>query len=211
MLLFVCSLNPYLLPFARRMIRRPIGVSRFRLPDSTMLTSAGLHPHRFASDLTPVVIVRVSLFIIFLLSFSLNRRIVICELFTGWLELYTELGICVNTENSIFMKNFSDRLESLRGHLTQKQMASKIGVPLNTYTNWIREVNVPKSDQLEKICTVFGVSADWLIGLKASTNSTSQAYSVSDATVLYSTPCEECAKKQARIERMERIIDKLTK
>jgi transcriptional regulator with XRE-family HTH domain len=109
------------------------------------------------------------------------------------------------------MKNFSDRLESLRGNLTQKQMANKIGVPLNTYTNWVRNVNVPKSDQLEKICTVFGVSADWLLGLKPPTNPISQASSVSDSTVLYSGQCEECAKKQARIDRMERIIDKLTK
>ena len=109
------------------------------------------------------------------------------------------------------MKIFSDRLESLRSDLTQKQMAAKIGVPLNTYTNWIRSINVPKADQLQKICTVFGVSSDWLIGLTQATQ-TKQLHSImSDNADVYLAECPECKKKDVKIERLERIIDKLTK
>ena len=109
------------------------------------------------------------------------------------------------------MKNFSERLESLRSDLTQKQMASKIGVPLNTYTNWIRSINVPKADQLEKICTVFGVSSDWLLGLSQPQTGKTLHSKMSDSTELYMAECEECKKKAVQIERLERIIDKLTK
>ncbi len=111
------------------------------------------------------------------------------------------------------MKNFPDRLESLRDGLTQKQMSSKIGIPLNTYTNWIRGINVPKSDQLEKICTVFGVSADWLLGLSTAPPSPAAPGSKSEFKTLHCSPgeCQECKKKDVKIERLERVIDKLTK
>jgi transcriptional regulator with XRE-family HTH domain len=116
------------------------------------------------------------------------------------------------------MQNFSDRLESLRGSLTQKQMASKIGVPLNTYTNWIRSVNVPKSDQLEKVCTVFGVSADWLLGLGKKETIPSGDMYLREPTSKTPMECQGCASKDKEIEqlkgqvaRLERVVDKLTK
>lgn len=63
------------------------------------------------------------------------------------------------------MQSFGERLESLRGDKTQKQFAALIGVPINSYTNWIRGIREPSMNALIQICTRLGVSADWLIGI----------------------------------------------
>jgi transcriptional regulator with XRE-family HTH domain len=116
------------------------------------------------------------------------------------------------------MKVFSDRLEKLRGSQTQRAFAKKLGVPLNTYTNWVRKINCPKTDQLGKICTEFGVSSDWLLGLDdrapPEIHAHNSAVSVHGHAVNSSTPagpCPECVKKDSTIARLERVIDKLTK
>ena len=62
-------------------------------------------------------------------------------------------------------KSFSERLEHLRGDRSQREFARQIGVPLNTYTNWVREIRTPTIDALKGICTQLNVSADWLLGL----------------------------------------------
>jgi transcriptional regulator with XRE-family HTH domain len=143
------------------------------------------------------------------LCLSAFRCIVVSTCLLSTRQLYTELGIYVNTEKSVFMKNFSERLESLRRDLTQKQMASRIGVPLNTYTNWVRNVNVPKSDQLEKICTVFGVSSDWLLGLSTAPPPIDKQCLAAGEIVGSSPECLPCKKKDAEINRLNKIIDKL--
>ena len=63
------------------------------------------------------------------------------------------------------METFGDRLESLRGPRTQKEFAALLGLPINTYTNWVRGIREPSMNALINICTRLGVSADWLIGL----------------------------------------------
>ena len=63
------------------------------------------------------------------------------------------------------METFGDRLESLRGPRTQKDFAAILGLPINTYTNWVRGIREPSMNALINICTRLGVSADWLIGL----------------------------------------------
>ena len=114
---------------------------------------------------------------------------------------------------SFFMQSFSDRLESLRNGLTQKAFASKIGVPLNTYTAWLRAERLPSYEAIEKMCTVLCVSADWLLGLSTAPPSQDHTEKASKIKTLNCSigPCQECAKKQAHIERLERVIDKLTK
>lgn len=63
------------------------------------------------------------------------------------------------------METFGDRLESLRGPRTQKDFASILGLPINTYTNWVRGIREPSMNALINICTRLGVSADWLMGI----------------------------------------------
>lgn len=109
------------------------------------------------------------------------------------------------------MKNFTDRLESLRKGLTQKAFAEKLDVPLNTYTAWLRGERLPSYEAIEKICTVLCVSSDWLLGLAQAPPGKTLHSKMSDNTELYMAECQECKKKAVQIDRLERIIDKLTK
>ncbi len=60
---------------------------------------------------------------------------------------------------------FGDRLESLRKGLTQKEFSKSLGIPLNSYTNWVRGIREPSMNAIISICTQLSVSADWLLGL----------------------------------------------
>lgn len=62
-------------------------------------------------------------------------------------------------------KSFPEKVEELRGTRTQKEFAKLLGIPLNTYTNWIREITFPSGESLITIHTVLGVSSDWLLGI----------------------------------------------
>ena len=61
------------------------------------------------------------------------------------------------------MKTLKDRLEHLQKGQSQRDFASQIGVPLNTYTAWLRGERLPSYEAIQKICTALGVSADWLL------------------------------------------------
>ena len=40
-----------------------------------------------------------------------------------------------------------------------------LGIPLNTYTNWLLHARRPTMDAIISICTKLGESSDWLLGL----------------------------------------------
>ena len=63
------------------------------------------------------------------------------------------------------MKDFIDRLKELQGERTQKEYAKYLGIPLNTYTNWILRSRRPTIDALISISKTEGVTTDWLLGL----------------------------------------------
>ena len=63
------------------------------------------------------------------------------------------------------MKSFEDRLKDLQGERTQKEFARFLGIPLNTYTNWLLHSRRPTMDAIISICIKVSVSADWLLGL----------------------------------------------
>ena len=63
-------------------------------------------------------------------------------------------------------KTFKERLEELQGEKTQKEFARSLGIPLNTYTNWLLHSRRPTMDAIISICTKLGESADWLLGLR---------------------------------------------
>lgn len=44
----------------------------------------------------------------------------------------------------------------------QKGLAHIPGIPLNTYTNWVRGIRAPCLEWFVHICTALGVPADWL-------------------------------------------------
>lgn len=64
------------------------------------------------------------------------------------------------------MKKYSDigkRLKKLRGRLSQREFAKKIGLPHKTYQRYEYGEGVPKVDTLEKIAKKESVTVDWLL------------------------------------------------
>jgi DNA-binding XRE family transcriptional regulator len=62
-------------------------------------------------------------------------------------------------------KVFGSHLRSLRGTMTQTQMASIFNVKQNTYSAWESETKEPSISTVRAICRHFNVSSDWLFGL----------------------------------------------
>ena len=61
-----------------------------------------------------------------------------------------------------------EKLKELRKAkgVSQKQVADAIGVTLSAYSNYEQGIREPSYDILKKICILFDISADFLIGLK---------------------------------------------
>ena len=63
---------------------------------------------------------------------------------------------------------FSKRLRELREdkNLSMQELAVIINVSNATISNWENEINEPKISYLAALAKYFGVSADYLLGLK---------------------------------------------
>lgn len=61
-----------------------------------------------------------------------------------------------------YILGIGNRIKSIRGSLTQKEMAKKISVHIATYQLY-EQGNIPKGDVLQRIHEAFGVSIDWLL------------------------------------------------
>ena len=64
------------------------------------------------------------------------------------------------------MKTFHEKIKELRTErgLTQKQVAEHIGLTKNALGNYEAGIREPSLDILRKLCDLFDVSADYLIG-----------------------------------------------
>ncbi len=67
-------------------------------------------------------------------------------------------------------KYFNNKLKELRksGNLTQQQVASVLGIKLNTYAHMEKDGKRPSFDMLEKLSKLFSVSVNELTGTKSS-------------------------------------------
>lgn len=65
-----------------------------------------------------------------------------------------------------FVLQLSSRLKLLRACRTQAEMAKELGVNQQTYARWELGDRQPKLQDLCEIVLHFGVSADWLLGIK---------------------------------------------
>ena len=61
---------------------------------------------------------------------------------------------------------FSERLKNLRkqAHLTQVDVAEKLGISQPAYASWERGIKKPTQENLVKISQVLNVSIDYLVG-----------------------------------------------
>ena len=60
---------------------------------------------------------------------------------------------------------YKNRLFELRGNLSQKEFAERIGLSQQNYANYENGKQGLKSDLIAKICETFGCSAEWLLEL----------------------------------------------
>ena len=57
-------------------------------------------------------------------------------------------------------------------HLTQKQLAEKLGVKVSTLSGYEIGAHDPKSNNLAKIAQIWNTTVDWLLGIDASESPT---------------------------------------
>lgn len=108
-------------------------------------------------------------------------------------------------------EKFFSRLLMLQGEMTSSQFCRFIGVSTPLYQKW-KKGSVPGYDKLKLIAIKFGKSPDWLLGISTDPPAASDPPTLieSKPTCCAPSECQECKKKQAHIDRLERIIDKLT-
>jgi DNA-binding XRE family transcriptional regulator len=66
------------------------------------------------------------------------------------------------------MSVFGDNLTMLRKNreYTRPQISDIIGVPWTTYRSWERGIYEPRIEHIIKLCKLFNVSSDELLGIK---------------------------------------------
>lgn len=64
------------------------------------------------------------------------------------------------------MVDFSQRLRQLRGdkHLTQAQVAQRVGVTASMISSYETDLRLPSYDVLIRLSNLFGVTVDFLLG-----------------------------------------------
>ena len=86
-----------------------------------------------------------------------------------YLEISKERYLKLKKQQQEEKKNlFSGRLKELRLQhgFSQEELAEKIGIKQNSYSDWEHGKSKPNYEKLEKIADFFGVSLDWLFGRK---------------------------------------------
>lgn len=71
----------------------------------------------------------------------------------------------VNMYSEFSLQAVGQRLEKLRAALgldTQANMAKFIGVPTNTYNNWVNSVSLIRPQDAIVLCAKTGVTLDWI-------------------------------------------------
>lgn len=56
--------------------------------------------------------------------------------------------------------------ERVRAGMTKKELAKKLNVSSRTYSNWLYEETDVPSSKLKAMSALFGVTIDYLVGLK---------------------------------------------
>lgn len=97
---------------------------------------------------------------------------------------------------------FSERLKELRkqAHLTQVELAGKLGIVQSSYADWERGKKKPTQENLVKIAQVLNVSVDYLVG-----NSEENADELDNIELLFRMNSKGLTKEEKEIFRKELI------
>ncbi len=85
-------------------------------------------------------------------------------------------------------KNISVRLKVLRAEYgwTQAEIAGKLGISQQMYSKYESGNTVLDADMVKKVCEVYGISADYLLGIEPTGKSVAQqqvAYETTDENI----------------------------
>lgn len=69
----------------------------------------------------------------------------------------------MNNPSQVFHERF--RMLRARAQLSQGQVAESLGVSQNAVGTWERGESQPQVEHIHAMCTLFKVSADWLVGI----------------------------------------------
>ena len=97
---------------------------------------------------------------------------------------------------------FSERLKELRkqAHLTQVELASKLGIVQSSYADWERGKKKPTQDNLVKIAQILNVSVDYLVG-----NSEEKADELDNIELLFRMNSKGLTDKEKNVFKKELI------
>ena len=101
------------------------------------------------------------------------------------------------------METLQERLRTVRGSMTQSEFASRLRTPLTTLGRYERGTNLPDLEFVINLCTIFGVSPEWLLfGRGDSRSSAPDASPPPQGGGL----CRQCVllERELRAERAER-------
>ena len=79
--------------------------------------------------------------------------------------MYYNLMYGVNYKMMFSCDLFSSRLKQVREGLTQSQAAKKVGLSQQGWARYESGKVLPGAEAIHQICSSFGISADWLLGL----------------------------------------------
>ena len=100
-----------------------------------------------------------------------------------------------------------DRIKKLRGSLTQRQFAEKIGIPATTLGNYEKNKCELNFATIDLFTRTFGINTDWLIfgrgPMHPSDTLLDHQEVVTRPQTMVSETCARCAKLEAKLEKME--------
>lgn len=97
---------------------------------------------------------------------------------------------------------FSERLKNLRkqAHLTQVDVAEKLGISQPAYASWERGAKKPTQDNLVKIAQILDVSIDYLVG-----NSEEKSAELDNIELLFRMNSKGLSEEEKKIFKKELI------
>ena len=109
------------------------------------------------------------------------------------------------------LNNFTviiDRVKTIKGEKSTAAFAKSLGMTQQTVDQYLKLKNKPSLEFILKICSVFTVSADWLLGLPTAGNGPSVSAGAGSAVNIGSgsaTAGGDCSKCQLMQEHVRRI------
>lgn len=108
---------------------------------------------------------------------------------------------------------FPERLKKLRKEagLTQQQVAKKLRVGQNSYSNWEKGIRTPIFPTIEKLAELFNVSTDYLTG-KTDIKETNENESIETAAnILFRTATKDLKLTSEQEEQLKNDINEFIK